>query len=161
MYILLWYKKAVDIKPWFKESSVVCRLSDCIFIVTRVCLWAGFGLVNGFIDHLHTQLGTACNYSAIANLHNSQITTAPSEPFIACFVFTSRSLAAASSSGDSSQPPVQNSTDNWLCRRSCLQDNSSARTTQKTQPLYCCRGVFTAPLHSNGRGADHIENIPF
>jgi hypothetical protein len=41
---------------------------------------------------------------------------------------------------------------------SCLQDNSSARTTQKTQPLYCCRGVFTAPLHSNGRCADRIEN---
>jgi hypothetical protein len=41
---------------------------------------------------------------------------------------------------------------------SCLQDNSSARTTQKTRPLYCCRGVFTAPLQSNGRGADYIEN---
>jgi hypothetical protein len=25
-----------------------------------------------------------------------------------------------------------------------------ARTTQKTQPLYCWEGVFTAPLHSNG-----------
>jgi hypothetical protein len=24
---------------------------------------------------------------------------------------------------------------------SCLEDNSLARTTQKTQPLYCCRGV--------------------
>jgi hypothetical protein len=30
--------------------------------------------------------------------------------------------------------------------------------TQKTQPLYCCRGVFTAPLHSNSRGSDHIQN---
>jgi hypothetical protein len=45
-----------------------------------------------------------------------------------------------------------------LGRPNCLQDNSSARTTQETQPLYCCRGVFTVPLHSNGRGADHIEN---
>jgi hypothetical protein len=36
-----------------------------------------------------------------------------------------------------------------------LQDDSSVRTTQKTQPLYSCRGVFTAQLHS---GADHIEN---
>jgi hypothetical protein len=40
----------------------------------------------------------------------------------------------------------------------CLQDNSSAWTTQKTRLLSCCRGVFTAPLHSNGRGVDHIEN---
>jgi hypothetical protein len=44
----------------------------------------------------------------------------------------------------------------------CLQGNSSARTTQKTQPLYRCRGVFTAPLHSKVRGgADHTENTPF
>jgi hypothetical protein len=40
----------------------------------------------------------------------------------------------------------------------CLQDNSSARTTQKTQPLYCWGGVLAAPFHSNGRGTDHIEN---
>jgi hypothetical protein len=34
---------------------------------------------------------------------------------------------------------------NWT-----LLYNYFARTTQKTQPLYCCEGVFTAPLHSNG-----------
>jgi hypothetical protein len=28
--------------------------------------------------------------------------------------------------------------------------NPSARTTQKTQPLCCWKGMFTAPLHSNG-----------
>jgi hypothetical protein len=28
--------------------------------------------------------------------------------------------------------------------------NHFARTTQKTQPLYCWEGVFTAPLHRNG-----------
>jgi hypothetical protein len=28
--------------------------------------------------------------------------------------------------------------------------NHFARTTQKTQPIYCWGGVFTAPLHSNG-----------
>jgi hypothetical protein len=43
------------------------------------------------------------------------------------------------------------------CRANCLQDNSSALTTQKTQRLCCCRDVFTAPLYSNGRRADHIE----
>jgi hypothetical protein len=30
---------------------------------------------------------------------------------------------------------------------------------QKTKPLYFCRGVFTAPLHNKGRGADQIENV--
>jgi hypothetical protein len=44
------------------------------------------------------------------------------------------------------------------CRANCLQDNSSAQTTQKTQTLYCCKGVFTRPLFSIGRGSDHIEN---
>jgi hypothetical protein len=34
------------------------------------------------------------------------------------------------------------------CNPSCLQDNSSAWTTQKTQPLYCSRSVYRA----------HIEN---
>jgi hypothetical protein len=59
----------------------------------------------------------------------------------------------------SSQPPVQNRTDNCMSRPNCLQNNSSARTAQKTAtPLYCCRGVFSGPLHRNGLGADHIEN---
>jgi hypothetical protein len=49
-------------------------------------------------------------------------------------------------------------TDNCLGRHRCLQDNSSERTTQKTQLLYCCEGVFTALLHSNGSGVEHIEN---
>jgi hypothetical protein len=41
----------------------------------------GFGLVNGFIDHLDTRLETTSNYSATADLHNPQITTAPAKPF--------------------------------------------------------------------------------
>jgi hypothetical protein len=32
----------------------------------------------------------------------------------------------------------------------CPFYNNSARTTQKTPPLYCLEGVFTASLHSNG-----------
>jgi hypothetical protein len=58
--------------------------------------------VTRFTDHVHTRLGTTSNYSATANLHNSQITTAPAKPFPACCVFTSSSLATASNSGDSS-----------------------------------------------------------
>jgi hypothetical protein len=75
----------------------------------------GFGLMNEFIDHLYTRL--VSNYSATANLLNSQITTAPAKSFPACCVFTSLSLETASNSGDSSasraqvlssQTPVQN-----------------------------------------------------
>jgi hypothetical protein len=45
-----------------------------------------FALDSGFIDHLYTRLGTTStrNYSTIANLHNPQITTAPSKSFPAC-----------------------------------------------------------------------------
>jgi hypothetical protein len=77
-------------------------------------------MVKGFIDHLYRQFRTTSIYSVIANVHNSQITTAPVKPFSACYVFTSHSLTAASNSGDasasraqvlSSQPPVQNSTE--------------------------------------------------
>jgi hypothetical protein len=52
----------------------------------------GFGLVNGFIDHFYTRIGTTSNYNATANLQNSQITIAPAKPFPAYSVFTRRSL---------------------------------------------------------------------
>jgi hypothetical protein len=61
-----------------------------------------FGLVIGFIDHLYTRLLITSNYSAIADLHSSNITTAPAKPFRACCVFTSRSLTTASITADSS-----------------------------------------------------------
>jgi hypothetical protein len=75
-----------------------------------------------WILDLLTQLGTTSNYTAIANLHTSQITTVSAKHFPACCVLTSLSLATASNSGDSSsccaqvlssQPPVQNSTNLW------------------------------------------------
>jgi hypothetical protein len=103
-------------------------------------LQIGVELVNGFIGHLYTRLGTTSNYSVTTNIYNSQSTTAPAKPFPACCVFTIRSLAMASNSGDSSascaqdlssQTPIQN----WLGRP--LQDNSSARTTQK-HPVSNC-----------------------
>jgi hypothetical protein len=55
----------------------------------------GCGLDIGFIDDLCTPLRTTSNYSAIANLHVSQVTTAYAKPFPACYVFTSHSLATA------------------------------------------------------------------
>jgi hypothetical protein len=66
----------------------------------------------------YAPFGATINYSATANLHTLQITTAPAKPFPACCVLTSGSLTTASNSGDSSasrphvflsQPPVQNS----------------------------------------------------
>jgi hypothetical protein len=64
------------------------------------CRWE-FGLDIGFIDHLHPWLRTTSNNSTAVNL-NSQITTAPTQSFPACCVFTSCSLVTASNSGDSS-----------------------------------------------------------
>jgi hypothetical protein len=58
----------------------------------------------------------------------------------------------------SSPPTTRRATVEVFEPTSCLQNNSSARTTQKTHSLSCCRGLFTAPLHNNGRGTDHIEN---
>jgi hypothetical protein len=49
----------------------------------------GFGLANGFIDHLYTPLGTTSNYSAIVDFHTLQITSTR-EVFS---VFTSHILA--------------------------------------------------------------------
>jgi hypothetical protein len=41
----------------------------------------GFGLEIGFIDHFNTRLVTTLNYSAVADLHNSQITIAHAKTF--------------------------------------------------------------------------------
>jgi hypothetical protein len=73
------------------EKTILSRSMDDI---TR-----GFGLDIAFIVHLYTQLGTTCNYSSTANLHISQITTAPGKHFPVCCVFTSFSLITASNSG--------------------------------------------------------------
>jgi hypothetical protein len=43
----------------------------------------------------YTQLGSTSNYSAIANLHNLQITTAHAKSLSACCAFTSHSLVTA------------------------------------------------------------------
>jgi hypothetical protein len=61
----------------------------------------GFELDIGFNDHFYSRLGTTSNYSAIVNIHNSQINTSAMS-FPACCFFTSRSLETASNSGDSS-----------------------------------------------------------
>jgi hypothetical protein len=105
-------------------------------------------------------------YGATANLHNSQITTAHAKPFRVCCVFTSRSLATASNSRDSSASCVQVYLRSHPCRTlihcqltRCpipLLYNSSARTAL-TAPRFprcmgnrCRRNVFTEPLSRKG-----------
>jgi hypothetical protein len=67
----------------------------------------GFVLAYGFIGHLNTPPGTKSNYSAIADLNPLKITTAHVKNFPACCVFTSRSLATVSNSGNSSASRLQ------------------------------------------------------
>jgi hypothetical protein len=96
------------------------------------------------------------------NLEDNRSQQHPLSHFPTSCVFNSRSLVTASNSGDSSASRAHIITvaniPQLNCSANCLQDNSTGRITQKTQPLFCCRGVFTAPLYSNGRGSDHIEN---
>jgi hypothetical protein len=63
--------------------------------------------MNGFSDYLYTRPETKSNYSATPNLHNSQITIAPSKPSLACSVFTRRSLAKTSNGENSSASLAQ------------------------------------------------------
>jgi hypothetical protein len=59
-----------------------------------------FELVTRFIEHLYTQLVTTCNYSAIVNLHTSQITRAHAKSSQSAF--NSRFLVTGLNNGDSS-----------------------------------------------------------
>jgi hypothetical protein len=78
----------------------------------------GFGLEIGFIDHFNVRLVTIFNYSASADFHTLQITTAHAKGCQSAAVSTGRSLKIASNSGDSStdqvfssQTPLQLPTD--------------------------------------------------
>jgi hypothetical protein len=123
-----------------------------------VWLYTGFGLVNGFIDHLFTWLRTASSCSTITNLHNLQITTALAKPFHACCVFTNHSMASASDVGNSlslhaqvlsSQTPTQNS-NNWLCPLLVTSRHRPCRNSNFVVCEFVCHGnVFTEPLPRN------------
>jgi hypothetical protein len=69
----------------------------------------GLGLDIEFSDHLNTQLVITFNYSAIADLHTLQITTAHTKSFPACSVFTSSCLVTASNNGYSSASGLKSS----------------------------------------------------
>jgi hypothetical protein len=104
--------------------------------------------VTRFIDHLYTRLGTTSNYSAITNLHNSQITTEPVKPFPVCYVFTSLFLATASNNVDSSASRAHAilsclPSHNWTGITLYLAYNISARTTQETPRFICYSPTVT------------------
>jgi hypothetical protein len=64
-------------------NFVLSGLANNPSLYCHVCVWlqTGYRLVNGFIDHLYTPFETTSNYSAIANIHTLQITTAHAQHF--------------------------------------------------------------------------------
>jgi hypothetical protein len=108
----------------------------------------GIDWMNGFIDHLYTRLGTTGNYSAIAVLHNSQITV-PTKHFPACCVLTSRFLATASNSGDSSASCAQVLLSQSPVQSSCL--SLSCRAQLHCQPSTYSLSLLNSPLSINSQ----------
>jgi hypothetical protein len=111
----------------------------------------GFTLDIKFIDHFNTPLVTTLNYNATANIHDSQITTAPDNTFPACCIFISRSLATASNSEGSSASraqvlSLQTPVNNRLGRSNFLPYNSSALTTYK-HPVSKSTRIVGRPSH--------------
>jgi hypothetical protein len=107
----LWLFSVPPRKCFFKLYNYQFLL--CFFQIYCHVLWSdyrgifGFNIV--FIDHFNTRLVTTLNYSAIANLQNSQIIIAHAKSVPACSVFSSRSLVTDYNSGDSSASALKSS----------------------------------------------------
>jgi hypothetical protein len=126
----------------------------------------GFGLGIAFIDHL--QVVTTNNYNITADFHTLQLTSAHAESFYSV-VFTSRSLVAASNSGDSSsastKPSLHKLPYNWLTSNLSLAYNISAWNNRKhSSPIVApivsmgtC--LFAKALLGNGRVYLPIKNV--
>jgi hypothetical protein len=69
----------------------------------------GFRLETEFILHFNTQSVTMLNYSAIANFHTLEITSAHAKSFPASIVFTRRFLVTASNNSYSSASRLKSS----------------------------------------------------
>jgi hypothetical protein len=102
-----WTNMSCAIIEYLQVYIVAC-MGDC-----RRC----FGLDTGFIDHLYTQRRTTSNYSAIANLHTLQITTAHAKSFPASCVFSSHSLATSYNSESSSAPALMSTLNDSFLHR--------------------------------------------
>jgi hypothetical protein len=103
------------------ERSATATGTARIFMVSLRAIMSRVGVTISWVwigEWIYwPRLGTRSYYSATATLHKSQVTVTHAKPFLACRVFTSRSLTTAYNSGDSSasraqvlssQPPVQN-----------------------------------------------------
>jgi hypothetical protein len=104
-------------------SDSVLREGQFWFIYIITCsidYRPGFGLNIGFMDCLYTRLTTTGNYSATANLYNSQITTTLAPVF---FKITPRHRRS---------------------RKSCVQEYLYCCVS-----ILCCSNVFTEPLPRN------------
>jgi hypothetical protein len=85
----------VDVYWRFRAMYCLHRQVRKILSRVRVTLKLFFLLETVFIDHFTTRIETTSNYSAITNIHTSQITTIHAKSFLACCVFTSRYLVTA------------------------------------------------------------------
>jgi hypothetical protein len=119
----------------------------------------------GIIENLYTPLRTTSNYSATVNLHNSQITTAPAKPFLA-YVLTSRSLAIASNSGNSSAPRAQNLSRTELSTNPtvCLKHRHASVTAGTCLPNRCPETALvyqpiSRSLHTKGSTRCNIKDL--
>jgi hypothetical protein len=148
------------------------RQVNIMYCHMYVWLWTGFGL-DWWIDLLTTYTNDSELQAITAPPVISTIHKSPQHQlslFLACCVFTSRSLATASNSGDSSasgtqvlssQPPVQNSTDNYLCPFfiPCQHGQHRKHISSIVAPNCCIiknllpinGKLFTVPLRSNDR----------
>jgi hypothetical protein len=103
-----------------------------------MCVWFLDGVLIGWIDLLTTRPGITSNYSATANLHNSQVTTAPTKPFPACCVFILLTVEILKLPGPSfvdcpSELPVSYSLNlNWIAMSSQAPLQSSAALSSAT-----------------------------
>jgi hypothetical protein len=106
------------------------------------------------LTRLHTSLGTTSKYSAVADLYTLQITTTPAKLFPACCVFSSRSIATASNSGDSSASRAH------VVTRYCPTTEISSSQPDFQLSTELDRHLFSACLWSSSYslGADRIEN---
>jgi hypothetical protein len=70
-----YYYNSTKMLPFLISIAVYQELWILSRVWIRVTLSTGYGLVNGFTDHLYTPLGITSKYSAITDFHTLQLTT--------------------------------------------------------------------------------------
>jgi hypothetical protein len=99
----------------------------------------------GFIDHLRTRLRTTSNYSSLANLHNSQITTQFVKSFTPCRVIIRRFLVSASNKGYSSTSVLKSSRNGGSLPTELFSSDSRTELSTDLQPFHINLLVFSSP----------------